>query len=136
MAFLKNPSNYKTSLLAQVKHIVSKTLYRAFDILLSPCCSPVISNIEVECGSDYNITVTFTNSINLKGKGDAFLIADGLQIATTSWLDSNQVVFTGVSASAGTYDFQVKLFLPTNSEENIGVMLVSQTDETVLPSCP
>lgn len=135
MAFLKEPSKYKRSILNQLKHLVSKTLHRAIEILLTPCCTPVISNIEVECSSDYNVTITLTNSINLRGKGIAFLLIDGLQVASTPWLDGSNVVFTDISATAGTYDIQIQLFMPTNSEENLGVMLISQVDETVFSSC-
>jgi len=136
MAFLKQPSNYKTSLLAQLKHIVSKTMYRAIEILLNPCCTPVISSVDVECTSDYDITVTLTGAINLRGKGKALLIIDEVIVSTVDWTDSNTIIFPNVTGTAGTYDMYVQLFIPTNSAETIGVSMNTATEDITLPSCP
>ena len=136
MAFLKEPSKYKRSILNQLKHLVSKTLYRAIEILLTPCCTPVIGSVESECdGIDYNITVTLTNPINLRGKGLAILLLGGNVVSTETWTDTNQIVFTDVNGTAGTYDAQVQFFMPTNSEDTIGVSLYTDVVEITLPSC-
>lgn len=135
MAFLKEPSKYKRSILAQLKHLVSKTLYRAIEILLTPCCTPTIVSSNVECNADYDVTVIFSNSVNLRGKGLATLLLDGNIVSTETWTDSNQVVFTDVNGTAGTYDAQVQFFMPTNSEETIGISLYANVGEITLPSC-
>jgi hypothetical protein len=62
MAFLKQPSNYKTSLLAQLKHIVSKTMYNDFKTILEPCCIPSVTYDTFTCGSNTNVIgVIFEN---------------------------------------------------------------------------
>ena len=67
MAFLKQPSNLKISILNFVKNIVSKVLFRAFEILLNPCCDLSISDIDITCTDTDVATVTLT-----LGKGFSF----------------------------------------------------------------
>ncbi|TXG82448.1 MAG: hypothetical protein E6R13_04810 [Spirochaetes bacterium] len=135
MAFLKEPSKYKRSLLAQLKHIVSKTVYRAIEVILTPCCAPVISNVDVECDADYNVTVTFTQAINLRGKGKAFLVIGGSIVSIEDWADTDSITFTDISGTAGTYDMYVQLFMPTNSDETLGISMNTTTEDIILPSC-
>ena len=42
MAFIKVPSHIKTSILAFVKHLVSKSVYNDIKSLLEPCCKPTL----------------------------------------------------------------------------------------------
>jgi len=49
MAFITQPSKIKQSILAFIKHMVSKSVLKAIDYILSPCCE------------DGNITVTVSN---------------------------------------------------------------------------
>ena len=62
MAFLKEPSNYKTSLLAQVKRLFGKRLYNDFKALLEPCCTVAVTYDTFTCASTDGVTgVKFEN---------------------------------------------------------------------------
>ena len=106
MAFYKNPSAIRRSILAFVRHLLSKSLYKAFEFLLSPCCSPSIRATVACVGSTYTVTVTLDNSINFSYESFATLIIDPATgnneiggIAT--YFGGNTIEFTSVSATAG-----------------------------------
>lgn len=135
MAFFKEPSKYKRSFLAQVKHLVSKTMYRAFEIILTPCCTPTIVNVDIVCGTNYDITLTLTDVINLRGNGRAFLFIGGSVVGSESWTDSNTITFSNIPTAAGTYDMNLQLFMPTNTNKTVGVTMVTESQNIVLPTC-
>jgi hypothetical protein len=139
MAFLKEPSKYKRSILAQLKHIVSKTMYRAVEILLTPCCTPVISNVDVECNGDstQTVTVTLANNINLRGQGQVTLYYNGQPVtAPVIWTDSNVAEFLVNVNNGDVTEVTILLTMPTNSQDSVGVFLLSNIAIVNFPTCP
>ena len=144
MAFYKNPSAIRRSILAFVKHLLSRPLYRAFELLLSPCCPPVVTSSVAVCNGDSTFTVTLTlaNAINLAGVGTDLLTLFGISpgwyvFADTINPSSNTIVFTNVVPPADDTTFTVglEMFLPTNTTESIGVSLYSNTFDLYFPLC-
>ena len=141
MAFYKNPSAIRRSILAFVRHLLSKPLYRAFEFLLSPCCSPSIRATVACVGSTYTVTLTLASSFNFGSESFATLIIDPATgnneiggIAT--YFGGNTIEFTGVSATAGAASLQLELFLPTNTTLDSGVATYSNTVSVTFPACP
>lgn len=144
MAFYKNPSAIKRSILAFVKHLLSKPLYRAFEILLSPCCNPVVTNATAVCNGDSTFTVTLTlaNAISLAGVGNDYLSLFGISpgwyvFASTVDLNTNTIVFEKVTPPTDdtTFYLRLEMVLPTNTTETIGVILYSDIFDLYFPSC-
>ena len=141
MAFYKNPSAIRRSILAFVRHLLSKPLYRAFDFLLSPCCTPSISATAVCVGSTYTVTLTLANSFNFGSNSLATLIIDPAigndQIGgAVTYLGGDTIVFTTVSATAGAATLRLELFLPTNTTLDSGVVTYSNKVNITFPVCP
>lgn len=130
MAFYKNPSAIRRSILAFVRHLVSKTLYREFELLLSPCCIPTISLSGASCTSTSGVygvkwsTVNITTNLLSNQEVQIFLTAKeypGAGAIKTITLDSNgnwtgslQSSFEG-AIFPGAYDLSLVLtVLPTN----------------------
>jgi hypothetical protein len=140
MAFYKNPSAIRRSILAFVRHLLSKPLYRAFDFLLSPCCTPSISATAVCVGSTYTVTLTLASSFNFGSNSLATLIINPAignnQIGgVVPYLGGDTIVFTTVSATAGAASLQLELFLPTNTTVNSGVVTYSNSVDIIFPIC-
>lgn len=142
MAFYKNPSAIRRSILAFVRHLLSRPLYRAFDFLLSPCCTPDILSATATCvGSSFTVTLNLGNSFDFGSNAVATLIVDPAsgnnQIGgTTTYAGGNTIVFTTVSATAGAATLKLNLFLPTNSTLNSGVTTYSNTVNVTFSACP
>lgn len=132
--------NNKGLILSTLKFITSKRMYRAIELLVSPCCTPVISVISAICGTGSTVTVTITldKSMSLLGIGDAEIYFNGAKIsASTSYLDGVTIKFTNIVVAAGAYtDAFITLKLPTNSDETMGVYLKSNAVSVTIPSCP
>jgi len=140
MAFYKNPSAIRRSILAFVRHLLSKPLYRAFDFLLSPCCTPSISATAVCVGSTYTVTLTLANSFNFGSNASATLLINpvtaNIEIGgVVTYLGGDTIVFTTVSATAGAAFLQLELFLPTNTTVNSGVVTYSNKVNITFPIC-
>lgn len=144
MAFYKNPSAIKRSILAFVKHLLSKPLYRAFEILLSPCCNPVVTNAVSTCNGDGTFTVilTLANAISLAGVGNDYLSLFGFSpgwfvFASTVDLNTNTIVFENVVPPSDdtTFSLRLEMVLPTNTTETIGVVLYSDIFDLYFPGC-
>lgn len=142
MIFKTSTSKVKNSILAFIKFLVSKKVYKAIDILLTPCCHPVVKSAEAICDGDITvITIELVNSINLygAGQGSIFLWIPFLNIfvfATTTYTDSNTIVFELIDPiGGGTFDASVELYLPTSSDGLIGVSLSTETFQITLPNC-
>lgn len=144
MAFYKNPSAIKRSILAFVKHLLSKPLYRAFEILLSPCCNPIVTDSVAVCNGDstFTVTITLANAINLAGVGFDHLSLFGFSpgwyvFANTVDVNTNTIVFNSVTPPSddATFTLGVEMVLPTNTTETIGVILYSNTFNVYFPSC-
>jgi len=141
MAFYNNPSAIRRSILAFVRHLLSKPLYRAFDFLLSPCCAPNISARATCVGSSFTVTLTVNNSFNFGSNGLATLIIDPAsgnnQIGgTVTYTGSDTIVFTTVAATAGIAALQLQLFLPTNSLGDSGIVTFSNKVNVTFSACP
>ena len=142
MIFKTSTSKVKNSILAFIKFLVSKKVYKAIDILLTPCCHPVVKSAEAICDGDTTVvTIQLVNSINPygAGQGSIFLWFPSLNIfvlATTIYTDSNTIVFEFINpGGGGTYDASVELYLPTSSDGLIGVSLSTETFQITLPDC-
>jgi hypothetical protein len=142
MIFKTSTSKVKNSILAFIKFLVSKKVYKAIDILLTPCCHPVVKSAEAICDGDITVvTIQLVNSINLygSGQGSIFLWIPFLNIfvlATTTYTDSNTIVFEFIDPiGGGTFDASVELYLPTSSDGLIGVSLSTEIFQITLPNC-
>jgi hypothetical protein len=142
MIFKTSTSKVKNSILAFIKFLVSKKVYKAIDILLTPCCHPVVKSAEAICDGDITVvTIQLVNSINLygAGQGSIFLWIPFLNIfvlATTTYTDSNTIVFEFIDPiGGGTFDASVELYLPTSSDGLIGVSLSTEIFQITLPNC-
>lgn len=130
MAFYKNPSAIKRSILAFVKHLVSKTLYKEFDLLLSPCCVPTISVSDSSCSTTSGVygvkwnTVSISTSLLANQEVQIFITAEEYPDAGViqkitldsngNWTGSLQSSFEG-SPFVGAYNLSLVLtVLPTN----------------------
>ena len=136
--------NISKDCLAFIKFLVSKKVYKAIDILLTPCCHPVVKSAEATCNLDTGatiITIELVNSINLygSGQGSIFLWFPSFNffvLATTTYTDSNTIVFEFIEPTGGgTFDASVELYLPTSSDGLIGVSLSTETFQITLPNC-
>jgi len=132
----------KQSILAFIKNLVNKTIYKAISEILSPCCTLNVKNITAVCGDgDYIMTVTLDHAVNLLGEGQVSLYWNfgapfNVVLTTVTWNDSNEMTFHVPSFFGdGTYDVTLELFLPTNSSQTIGVTLVSIPLPVLFPSC-
>lgn len=141
MAFYKNPSALRRSILGFVKHMLSKPLYRGFDFLLSPCCIPSIT-AEVTCegASLYTVVLTLASSFEFGSQGLATLevtpATGNVEIGGTELYSSGTTItFTGVLATAGVADLQLGLFSPTNGNRDSGIVTYSNVVEVTFPAC-
>lgn len=148
----------KKSILNFAKGLIPQQMWRAIEIILSPCCSNSISSIEFTCNRDevgnYDITINLANSINLLGKGKFYLFVNGI-IATSetdpdvengfifSWSDGNSVTITNVNIGPSTgypsTTVFISLFLPTsdnflNSGSSVSLPPLI-INEVVVPDC-
>jgi hypothetical protein len=141
MIFKTSTSKVKNSILAFIKFLVSKKVYKAIDILLTPCCHPVVKSAEAICDGNITVvTIELVNSINLygAGQGSIFLWLPSLNIfisTTTIYTDSNTIVFEFFNPVGGTYGASVVLSMPTSSDGLIGVSLSTETFQITLPDC-
>mgnify|MGYP006872492381 CR=1 FL=1 len=110
-----------------------KTLQRAVQIITAPCCGLTIDSIDVDCVTtgEYDITVVLNESIGFLGKGTAQIVVDGVVFAEGVITEPKTIVFEGVLITAGSYDVDIKIFLPTDSNETIGAYKVLPTEESV-----
>lgn len=133
MAFLTVTGNLKDSILAFLKRQVGQTLYRAFSIILDRCCNLSVKSIDVECvdTGEYDITIVTNEAIAFLGKGTAQVVVNDVVFGTGTITEPNTITFESVLIAAGSYDVSVTVFLPTNSDETIGVYKVIPTEESV-----
>ena len=137
MAFLKDPTAFKRTILAFVKHIVTKAIYRAFDILLSPCCNSVLVTDTTLCGNGA-ITLTVSPAQPLLGLGFAqvFSTVDGFVGAGTLSDDGSTISLTATGLTNGAATFTATLFLPTDKNDSLkGVFQIVSGSMTVV-TCP
>ena len=128
--------NFKQPILAQIQNLVSKTVYRAISIILSPCCD-ITGEATVSCNDDdttYGVSITTTNALGLLGKGIA-TVQVGSSIFTGVVTEPNTIFVETLTTTAGTKDVNVTLILPTNVAGTIAVTQVFTIEDVVFPSC-
>jgi hypothetical protein len=135
----------KRTILRTIQGLVSKSVYRAIELILSPCCHPVVKSVSAECvgfgGYNTQITVQLVNSINLygAGQGSIFLWVPDLNIfigSKTIYTDSNTLVFQFINPGAfGIFDASVELYMPTSSDGLVGISLSTEDFEIDIPEC-
>lgn len=151
-------SHTKSFILNFIKNVVSKSLYKAFSILLSPCCKPTISSLVVTCvpGSPdtYNITITTSDIISYGGDGVAKISISGADsgsgvvsvTGTSLFSSSNTFTFTGADITAlggaGTYSVDLTLILAPNALAQFqsgggiyGTVTSNSQQDVDFPSC-
>lgn len=127
--------NFKQPILAQIQNLVSKTVYRAISIILSPYYD-ITGEATVSCNDDdtYGVSITTTNALGLLGKGIA-TVQVGSSIFTGVVTEPNTIFVETLTTTAGTKDVVVTLILPTNVAGTIAVTQVFTIADVVFPSC-
>lgn len=135
MKYQKITTTVINNVLAFMQPFASKTLLRAVEVLLLPCCD-LVGTVEVECENDgdYIVTITTDPTIGFLGKGTATVTVNGYSYVGTI-TEPNTIVATNVDPGAGTYDVGVVVFLPTNTDSNIGVYKSFTIEDVVFPAC-
>lgn len=112
------PSKIKTTILNFIKGLVNKKVYRAAEIILSPCCDPHLTAVAV-CDPDhpgnYIVTVTSSTPINLGSSGLA-TVNSGSGGAHIYPMEEGATtfVFTNLEATPGDPDISVSFLLVIN----------------------
>ena len=127
--------NFKQPILAQIQNLVSKTVYRAISIILSPCCD-ITGEATVSCNDDdtYGVSITTTNTLGLLGKGIA-TVQVGSSIFTGVVTEPNTIFVETLTTTAGTKDVVVTLILPTNVAGTIAVTQVFTIADVEFRNC-
>lgn len=135
MAFISTKSNIKNSILAFIKHLVSKTVYRAIEVILTPCCS-LSGSAVVECIEDSStLTITTNESIGFLGKGSVLVNIDGTSVPG-SITEPDTITVSGLTVPAGTYNLNIVVFLPTSSIGSSGVYKAFTINNVTFGDCP
>lgn len=136
-------SNLKKSILAFVKNLVSKKVYAAIEILLTPCCKPVVLSAEAECtGTEgfVKLTVKVDKNITTFGNDTAsfyvFISSLNLLIGSSSYSSNGTYIFEfqGIDDYSGNLYFE--MFVPTSSDGSIGASVTSDPFQITFPTCP
>lgn len=126
MAFVSTNSQIKNNILNYISRLVSKTLYRAIEILFKPCCDITITDVQAVCTVDgdpgnYDITITLDKSVSMLGKGLALIIVGNNVVYNTDGLsfpynDSTKIVLTNVNigsaSSGGNFAVSILFLMP------------------------
>lgn len=140
MAFLSTNSNIRNSILAFIKRIVSKRIYKAIEIILHPCCTNTVTVVDFSCGDpgEYDVTITFTGTTNLFEHGFGILYVDGVPVSVQGvYNDNGSITFTGVALTATVeYSFNVLMHMATNNSEfTQGVYITATAIDATPPVC-
>lgn len=123
------------NVLAFIKPFASKTLLKAVETLLLPCCNLTgTASVECEVDNEYTVTITTDPSIGFLSKGTSTVVINGFS-NTGVVTEPNTIVVTNADPGAGTYDVEVVVFLPTNTDGNIGVFKSFTIADVVFPAC-
>lgn len=133
MAFVKEPSFIKRSILAFIKHMVSKQVFRAIDIILHPCCGLTITGITFSCTATGVATATVTiDPFTFPDTFEAVLTSDDSTKPLVAILvtapGSTSLVFEGVhlTNSAANVTYTLQLLFPTTTVEAKGVYIAAE----------
>lgn len=130
----------RQSILSLLRNLVSKTILRAIDIILSPCCTSSIESVEVSCGEEtgsYDLIIHLSESVPMLGKGFASIQVGAISIndGPTPYNDTtiiNATVQAG-RITPGTYTVNVGLILQTGGNRAVATLLEIQ--DIVFPDC-
>ena len=155
MAFVSKNSQIKNNILNYIRHLVSKTFYRAIEILFKPCCDVSIINAEVVCLplepiGTYEVTLTLSRPLGLLGNGLILPIIGG-NIAAYGGLipyaEGTIIKFTtkdlpeivGNSEPISAFAFLPSGLNPVNSEEDltpfVGQVLSGTEEDVFFEDC-
>ena len=145
-------STMKATVLKTIKGLVSKSLYRAIEILFQPCCDITVTNVEAVCipgTGNYDVTITLSKGVNLLGQGYVIVYIRGHVVTFDSYNDSNTISISNVDidgGAGGLFEVGVQLFLPignsnaippTYAELNPGVFIIAGSDnQWYINPCP
>jgi hypothetical protein len=127
MAFATTNSQIKNNILNYARHLISKTLYRAIEILFRPCCDITILSVQNSCNiatpGTYDLTITLDKSTNMLGNGVFLVSVDGTFVTADSgntnlflYNDGTVITLEGVdigSTAGGNKSVDVLFLLPT-----------------------
>lgn len=146
MNTIVNYSYTKASILAFLKNQVSKRIFKAISLILSPCCSTEIVEVVFECDDDnpgnYIVTITLSEPINFGGAGKGILLVGestahvGTSGLIFDWPDGKNIVLSDVDlfGASGSSDVFLQAFLPVGGHSSM-VNIQSAIAVTV-PTCP
>ena len=119
-------STMKATVLKTIQGLVSKTLYRAIELLFQPCCDVTITNVVAKGNTkgNYDITITLDKPVHMLKNGlitaffgnGSFVISTGI----SPYDESTTIVLNDVnlgSSSGGTYNVSVLFTLPISNAE-------------------
>jgi uncharacterized membrane-anchored protein len=126
---MMNLKGFVPTILNFAKNIVTKRQLRGIELILNPCCPPVISSIDFTCGGgNTDLVITLAKPISLLGLGTASVVSsvDGTLRGTAVVTDANTITITSSATTAGSATYILTLFLPTNqANSQVGVFLKS-----------
>lgn len=130
--------NFQQLILAFTKPLLFakyRAVYKAIEIVLSPCCNLTGTAI-ASCNDDntYAITITTNEVIGFLGKGVAILVVDGVSL-TGVVTEPNTIYVETATLTAGTYDVNVTVLLPTNTAADLGAFKTFTIEDVVFASC-
>ena len=128
MAFVSTNSNIRASILGFIKHLVSKSLYRAIEILLKPCCD-ISATGNAVCSNINRFTLTITLDKPLPAfpaPYDIAIFAVHSAVSNVTYIPGSTTITTSLTFVGGgitnyTEDVYVLLPYPTSYDGNVGV---------------
>lgn len=144
MVYTPKPlDNVKFAILNFVKNLVSKTILKAFKLILNPCCT-LSTTASWSCtGTNLaTLTLTLNRQTNLLAKGTYKVnVANGSTVRNYSgtFTDGSTISIASVATPGGGGSVTVSgdLFLPTDNEsQDIGVFISLNPTVSTAPSCP
>jgi hypothetical protein len=120
---------------AFLQPFASKTLIKAVEFLLKPCCD-LTATAEAACVDTdiYDVTITTDSPIGFLGKGVATVVINGVSF-TGVVTEPNTIFLEGIEVTPATEDLNVTLFLPTNTNGSVGVFKTITVADVVFASC-
>jgi len=139
----------KKAVLRLVQGLVSKSIYRGIEIIMSPCCKVYFTNYDISCDPDnpgnYIVTVTINTPLYLLNKGVVQLGVGSYQSKHIDYVDgSTTLTFTNVVADPSDTHLSVVAFMGLFPEGDVNFTSityrissdVSPIPDPVFPTCP
>ena len=155
MSFVSTNSQIKNNILNYIRHLVSKTLYRAIEILFKPCCDVYVTKVEVVClplepYGTYEVTLTLSRPLGFLGNGNLIPIVQGQLISyggIIPYTEGTVITFTTreLTTLVGTTGNDITVFglLPVSGVSNsineanpfVGDILIGYNVVIDFPNC-